>query len=82
VNGVPPAQRKDAPFVVWLRGRGAAEMQVGAIATLDDAGSGIVWDDVEQDLGVFDKVIVRDASGRVVMRGAIATRAPLSSPSP
>ena len=82
VNGVPHAQRKDVPFTVWLRGADHASLEVGRIPALDSAGSGIVWQDLDRDLGVFDRVVVRDVHGHTVMRGLIATRAPLSSPSP
>ena len=82
VNGVPPAQAKQVPFTVWLRGPGGGSMRAGAIEKLDAAGSGIMWEDLDRDLGMFDRVVVRDDDGRVVMRGVIATRAPLSSPSP
>jgi len=82
VNGVPPAERKLVPFTVWLRGPDGASLAAGQIDELDAAGSGIMWEDIDRDLGVFDRVVVRDTDGHAVMRGIIATRAPLSSPSP
>ena len=82
VNGVPPAERKHVPFTVWLRGPDGASMAAGRIDELDAAGSGIMWENIDRDLGVFDRVVVRDADGHAVMRGIIATRAPVSSPSP
>jgi Putative zinc-finger len=81
VNGVPPAERKAAPFTVLLRGPRGASLTVGKIRELDASGSGIVVRDFDLDLGAFDTVIVRDGD-HVVMRGTISTRAPIASPTP
>ena len=82
MNGVPAAERQAAPFTVRLRGPGGASLAVGRIRSLDTAGAGIVVKDFDLDLGVFDRVVVRDSKGRIVMRGSISTRAPIASPSP
>jgi hypothetical protein len=82
VNGVPPAERKAAPFVARLQGPRGLSLTVGRIRSLDASGSGIVVRDFDQDLGAFDTVIVRDADHHVVMRGTISSRAPIASPTP
>ena len=83
VNGVPASERSSAPFAVELLGPRGASMDVGSIDALDDGGSGIVVNDrFDLSLGVYDRVIVRDIDGRVVLRGAIAARAPIASPTP
>lgn len=83
LNGVPVPERSSAPFSVWLRGPHGAALAVGLIGALDGGGSGIVVENYDEaDLAAYDRVIVRDADGRVLMRGAIAARAPIASPSP
>ena len=49
------------PFTVWLRGPEGASLAAGQIDELDAAGSGIMWEDIDRDLSVFDRVVVRDA---------------------
>jgi hypothetical protein len=82
VNGVPTAARSAEPFTARLRGPGGETITVGKLGPLDAAGSAIVVRDFAGGLGAFDKVIVRDAAGRIVMRGTISARAPIASPSP
>jgi hypothetical protein len=85
VDGVPASNRSSVPFAVRLRGPRGASLSVGVIPVIDDGGSGIVvakFADEDVDLAAYDRVIVRDAEGRVVMRGAIAVRAAIASPSP
>lgn len=82
VNGVPSAERKGAPFTARLRGPRGLHLTVGTIRSLDASGSGIVVRDFDRDLGEFHTVIVRDASGNIVMRGTISSGAPIASPTP
>jgi hypothetical protein len=83
VNGVPGPERSSVPFTVELLGPRGASLDVGTIEALDDSGSGIVvGDHFPQPLGAYDRVIVRDVDGRIVLRGAIAAGAPLASPGP
>jgi hypothetical protein len=82
VNGVPPETQESLPFTVRLRGDDGVLM-VGRIdkGGLDEDGAGIVMREA-LDLSGFDTVIVRDARGRVVMHGAMETRATVASPTP
>jgi Putative zinc-finger len=82
VNGVPPETQESLPFTVRLRGDDGVLM-VGRIdkGGLDEDGAGIVMREA-LDLSGFDTVIVRDAHGRVVMHGAMETRATVASPTP
>jgi hypothetical protein len=83
LDGVPVAERSSRPFSVRLVGPRGASLPVGEITSLDDGGSGIVMQKFEAaNLAAYDRVIVRDVDGHVVMRGAIAARAPIASPSP
>jgi hypothetical protein len=81
VNQLSPAPSKAEPYVVRLVGPGSPALRVGKIR-LDPSGSAIVSRDFDLDLEGYDRVTVRDASGKVVMRGSLATRADLASPSP
>lgn len=83
LDGVPAAERPSVPFSVRLLGPRGMSLSVGDVTSLDDGGSGIVVEKFDAaNLAAFDRVIVRDADGHVVMRGAIAARAPIASPSP
>lgn len=68
------------PLHVYLAGP-RRKVIVGSIAKLDSGGSATVATQVDEDLSYFDRVVVRDAKGTVVLRGALRTRA-LQSPSP
>ena len=82
VNGVPPETRDRLPFTVRLRD-GARVLTVGRIEKggLDDSGAGTVMREFE-DLTGFDRVIVRDARGDVVLQGTMEMRATVTSPAP
>jgi anti-sigma factor RsiW len=83
LDGVPVAERSSVPFSVRLVGPRGASLPVGEITSLDDGGSGIVVQKFEAaNLTPYDRVVVRDVDGHIVMRGAIAARAPIASPSP
>jgi hypothetical protein len=83
VTGVPAAERSSVPYTVTLQSARGATLDVGAIETLDSGGSGIVVaDGFAQPLAAYDAVIVRNADGRIVIRGAISARAPIESPGP
>jgi hypothetical protein len=81
VNQLPVPPERPAPYTAQIMGPGLKTLNVGKIA-VDAAGSGIVSRDLNADLVGYRFVIVRDASGRVVLRGDLAVRAGLSSPTP
>ncbi len=81
VNQLPTAPAKLSPYTAQLTGPGLPVLKVGRI-TVDAGGSGIVSRDLNRDLAAYRQVVVRDASGRVVLRGDLAVRAELSSPAP
>jgi putative zinc finger protein len=83
VNGIPPEVAQRLPFTVRLRGS-EGSLRVGSLPKggLDASGAGIVSKEFALDLSPYDEVVVRDAGGAVVMRGAIDTRAAIASPSP
>lgn len=83
VTGIPAPERSSVPLTVTLLGHEDASLDVGTIEALDDAGSGIVvGDHLGRRLDAYDQVIVRDADGRIIMRGVISARAPIASPTP
>ncbi len=74
VNGLPrkPALR---PFRIVLRNTAGREIGAGTIAQLDANGGAEVFRQFETtDLTGFTTVLVRDASGRVVLEGTIDQR--------
>jgi hypothetical protein len=81
VNQLSPAPAKAEPYVVRLVGPRLPSLRVGKIR-LDPSGSAIVSRDFDLDLVGYDRVTVRDATGKLVMSGMLATRADLASPSP
>lgn len=83
VNGLPPAPKDTLPYTVLLQNAGGRWVMVGRIRELDSGGGAkVARDDLNRDLAGFDRVVVRDAGGRLVLRGVLGTQAPLSSPSP
>lgn len=82
VDGVSAETRELLPLAVRLRGDQGVLM-VGRLekGELDDGGAGTVMAEFH-DLTGYDTVIVRDASGHVVMTGTMRTRAVVASPSP
>lgn len=81
VNGLAPAAPKTEPYLVQLHGPRSSALRVGRVR-LDASGSAIVSRDFDLDLQGYDRVTVRDANGKLVMSGSLATRAGLESPSP
>ena len=82
VNGVPPERWGALPFTVRLTAPNGERLRIGRIESLDSAGAETISRQFNRDLGGFDRVIVVDARGRVVMAGPLATRADVASPSP
>lgn len=69
------------PYAVTISGRGHPTLLVGRLK-LDAGGSGMLSANFNRDLSGYARVIVRDAAGRIVLSGPLATRAALASPSP
>jgi hypothetical protein len=71
VNGLP-RDPKLAPYRVTLRDAGGRVLQGGTIAELDADGGGQAFRQFRNtDLTGFTTVLVRDASGRVVLKGTV-----------
>jgi hypothetical protein len=70
------------PLTVRLAGERAGSVVVGEIQALDSAGQGGVYRVFVDSLSGFDEVMVLDARGRVLLEGALGTRAPTESPGP
>lgn len=81
VNGVPPDRWATLPFTVRLTGP-EGRLKVGRIESLDSAGADTISREFNGDLTGFDRVVVVDAKGHVVMSGPLATKADVASPAP
>lgn len=82
VSGLPPAPAASLPYTARLFGPRLQVLTVGKIRTLDAGGAGMIARNIDRDLSGYDRVVVRDAHGKVVVSGLLATRASLASPSP
>jgi Putative zinc-finger len=82
VNGLAPASQGSLPYIVRLSGSDLAVLTVGRIRVLDAGGAGMIAKNIDKDLGGYDRVVVRDAHGKLVMSGRLATQASLASPTP
>ncbi|HVF08855.1 MAG TPA: hypothetical protein VNC60_09785 [Actinomycetota bacterium] len=82
IDGLPSAPRELRPFTVRLRGDDDVLM-VGRLdeRDLDDGGSATVMEEFH-DLTGYDTIVVRDATGRVVLSGVLQTQADIASPAP
>ena len=67
--------------VTLVNGRGSAT-RLGRITTLDSGGGATIARSFARNLGVFDRVVVRDASGRVVLTGRLGENALVPSQTP
>jgi hypothetical protein len=73
-----------APYSVELRGGPEDSLSVGAIQSylIASDGSAEISANPSVDLRRFDRVVVLDVDGTVVLRGALEAQAPVPSPSP
>jgi hypothetical protein len=74
---------RGAPYTVELRGGPGDALVVGAIPSVLIAsdGSAELAANAPEDLRRFDRVVVTDTTGSVVLRGALEAQAPVPSPS-
>jgi hypothetical protein len=77
VSGLRP---DGAPFLVELADRAGIVIEVGRIKRLDANGGATVMHRFDLDLRRFRRLVVRDASGSVVLRGILDSDAGLASP--
>lgn len=71
VRGLPK-DRSLLPYTVTLRNAGGRELQAGRISRLDADGGGEEFHQFQTaDLRGFSTVLVRDATGRLVLRGTV-----------
>jgi hypothetical protein len=73
--GLEPADRAAFPYRVFLRGPRGRELLVARIGAHEVGRDGSAEEAGEfpQDLSTFTDVVVRDARGAVVLRGAVPT---------
>jgi len=81
VSGLPAAPQGTLPYIARLSGSDLPVLTVGKIRTLV-GGAAMIARNIDGDLSGYDRVVVRDAHGKVVMRGRLSTQASLASPSP
>ncbi|MGH2997221.1 MAG: hypothetical protein ACRDM9_12975, partial [Gaiellaceae bacterium] len=82
VTGLEGLHARRLPLTVRLQGEPATSVVVGEIQALDAAGQGGVYGVFVDSLSGFDQVTVLDARGRILLEGALGTRAPSESPGP
>lgn len=79
VNGLDP---KDAalPFRVSLENGEGATLGVGKVTSLDADGGAQVFNQFTRDLSSFTRVVVKDATGVVVLQGTVGPSSLLTGP--
>jgi hypothetical protein len=82
VNGLPPASADTLPYTARLSGPHRPPLTIGTIRSLDAGGAAMLAKNINRDLSGYDRVAVRDAHGKLIMRGQLATQASLASPTP
>jgi hypothetical protein len=82
VTGLDGLQAKQLPLTVRLVGERVTSVVVGKIRALDSAGQGGVYGVFVDSLSGFNHVMVLDARGRILLGGALGTKAPAESPGP
>jgi hypothetical protein len=76
VNDLRDVRARRLPLSVRLVGDGSAPLLVGEIRTLNSAGGGAVYATFADDLTEISAVVVRDARGRVLLRGTLSVYEP------
>lgn len=83
VNGLPTGRKRLLPYMVVLAA-GRDEVVVGQLdaGDFDTGGVAELGGPLDEDLRRYDRVLVRDARGEVVLRGMLESQAPVATPSP
>jgi hypothetical protein len=76
VDGLTEPRSAQLPLRVRLMSDDSTQLRVGEIRTLDQAGGGGVFATFKEDLTDVSTVVVRDARGRVLLRGALSVYEP------
>jgi hypothetical protein len=66
------------PLEVRLVGNGSRQLLVGQIRTLNSGGEGGVYRPFTESLTGFNAVVIRDARGKVLLRGTLSVYEPTS----
>jgi hypothetical protein len=82
LSQLPPPAAHTLPYEVRLQGPRLPDLLVGKIARLDSGGNAIISHNFTGSLAGYERVVVRDAKGKVILSGDLGTRASLASPSP
>ena len=80
VTGLQP-RRRSLPYRVMVQSP-RETLRLGDIAELDADGHATVVRITNRDLRDFDRIVVRDARGRVVLHGALVAETSVESPGP
>jgi Putative zinc-finger/Anti-sigma-K factor rskA, C-terminal len=70
VSGLAP-DGSALPYRVWLVDAQGNAIRAGRLTTLNASGGGSVFHEFDRDLTPYTAVVVRDATGAVVLRGAV-----------
>ena len=76
VDGLTDSRAVRFPLQVRLVSQDAAPRLVGEIRTVDQSGGGGVFATFEDDLTDVDAVVIRDARGRILLRGSLSVYEP------
>jgi hypothetical protein len=78
VNGLTNVRVAQLPLEVRLVGDGFRQLVVGKIRTLNSGGEGGVYRPFTEHLRGYSTVVIRDARGRVLLRGTLSVYEPTS----
>lgn len=76
IDGLTGLRSKQLPLQVRLVSDGSRQLVVGEINTLDQAGGGGIFGTFTEDLTDVSTVVVRDARGRILLRGTLSVYEP------
>jgi hypothetical protein len=78
VDGLTEARSAQLPLRVRLVSEDSTSFLVGEIRTLDQAGGGGVFATFSEDLTHVSAVVVKDARGRIMLRGTLSVYEPIA----
>jgi len=78
VTGLTNVRAVQLPLEVRLVGNGSRQLVVGQIRTLNSGGEGGVYRPFTERLRGFNAVVIRDARGKVLLRGTLSVYEPTS----